>query len=131
MPEDSSVHQIRLAGPWSMITDTGARKIKMPASWRDLLGDYSGTVIFKRSFNSPTGLQNQRLFIVLPETHCRGVIRLNNVVVGAFNETQIKNRFEITRLIQPHNHLEIELSCLPESRNETGLHSPVILEIVE
>jgi len=139
MPDDSSIHRIRLAGPWEVVTGAVTKRVKMPAGWQEILGTYSGSVIFKRSFNSPTGLKNQQLFIVLPITHCRGFVWLNNVLVGDFNdektgsqnESLFENKFEITRLIQQHNQLKIELTCQPQLHSECGLCSPVILEIVE
>ncbi len=138
MPDDSSIHRIRLAGPWEVVADAGNKRVKMPAGWQEVLGSYCGSAIFKRSFNSPTGLQNQRLYIVLPATHCRGSVWLNNVLLGEFNdektdsqnESQAETKFEITSLIQQHNQLKIELICQPQLHPECGLCSPVILEIV-
>ncbi len=139
MPDDSSIHQIRLVGPWEVVTDTENKRVKMPADWQEILGNYCGSAIFKRSFNSPTGLQNQRLYIVLPVTHCHGSVWLNNVLLGDFddekidsqNESQAENKFEITRLIQKHNQLKIELTCQPQLHSECGLCLPVMLEIVQ
>ncbi len=139
MVENGSVHRIRLAGPWQVVIGDESRQIELPACWQEILGDYGGPAIFRRSFNSPTGLKNQRLFIVLPATGGFGTVWLNHVLVGNFNDTDVESlsgvsperRFEITQPLQRFNQLKIELTCHPQSDLPYGLCEPVILEIVE
>ncbi len=139
MPDETRVHRIRLAGPWDVITAAESKRIKMPSGWRNILGTYCGSAIFKRSFNSPVGLKNQRLFIVIPFTHGCGSVRLNSQFIGEFDETgsgtpgdsTIEKKYEITHHIGSYNQLEIELTCQPDLYPECGLDSAVLLEIVE
>lgn len=138
MIENSSTHRIRLAGPWQVVTDGESKQIKLPACWQEILGEYSGPAIFKRSFNAPTGVKNQRLFIVLPATGGLGAVWLNQVLIGNFDDGQAESqnaassewRFEISEQLQRFNQLEIELTCHPQTGIPCGFCEPVTLEIV-
>lgn len=133
----SSVHRIRLQGPWEVILngedagDSSPVPIQVPICWRDLFGDQDGTARFVRPFNAPTNLDpGDRLFVVVPEES--GEIRsllLNGVEQGA--DPAFPLRFEVTNSLRDFNRLEIVLhadpATLPEGRG--GLWQPVILEI--
>ena len=111
----------------------------MPASWQEIFGTQCGTAIFRRSFNSPTGLQNQKVFLVIPVINCTGQLCLNDQFLGKLEdeipstkeETGFEKRFEITQLIQPRNRINIELTCASQAQPDCGLCTAIILEIAE
>ncbi|MEM6329483.1 MAG: hypothetical protein AAF790_04450 [Planctomycetota bacterium] len=65
-PGERAPHVIRLRGPW---TDEAGRRVKLPAAWRDALGDAESAVL-RRRFNRPTNLdagEAVRLLVESPQ----------------------------------------------------------------
>lgn len=133
----SSIHRIRLQGPWEVcFVEEGSGEnsplaIQVPVCWRDLFEEEKKTVRFIRTFNTPTNLDpSDRLFIVVPEQ--AGEVRslqLNATAQEADPASPL--RFEVTASLKDFNRLEIELTVdpatLPEDRG--GLWQPILLEI--
>lgn len=136
------MHRINLKGPWefqplnvlpgaSDVAIPGRGTVKFPAAWQDFLGDFRGRVEFVRPFNRPTNLDaHERVDLVLDGVGGTAVIRLNQQSVGQIAESEGTGRFDITRLLQLHNLLQIQVEWSCRTGEPGGLWAPVALEIV-
>lgn len=137
----STVHSIKLKGPWSIIRrpdhasstdETTPESVHLPADWRMLFGDVAGTAVFERRFNRPTGLsEGHRVRIVLRDVAGLNHVVLNDVPLPLEHGAAGSQVVEITRRMERHNRLTIELVFDPTLRSDQrgGLWQPVILEI--
>lgn len=136
----SSPHAIRLRGPWqyeplarTVLLPDGTTepepgelpppgRIIIPSDWGETLGaDFRGRVKFLRRFNRPTGLDPlHRVFIVIEQIDAFGCVSLNEASLGEIPAVASQTQFEITKLIQPHNILCIEVE-LPRTSPESDL----------
>ncbi|MCC7473983.1 MAG: hypothetical protein IT425_01195 [Pirellulales bacterium] len=118
------MHSIRLRGPWgvepvarfvpradgSFVETTAdlppASRQVVPADWSEPLGGkFLGRVNYRRTFQSPTGLDGgQRVFLVVELQASRGQVSLGNSPLG---ETPLRR--DITQLLEPRNVLIITL----------------------
>jgi hypothetical protein len=152
------MHRIQLKGPWeyrpvsdseashdapglmSAIPD-GTRQfgglppagtVKFPASWSEVLGEFRGTVEFRRPFNRPTNLSGgDRVDLVLAGVGGMADVRVNGVHVGGVLASETQGRFDITSHLRPHNEIRIQVVCLRETPAPCGLWGTVSLEIIE
>jgi len=135
------IHSIKLKGPWSIlrrpgdaaVTDgSGADTVQLPADWHTLFGPIAGTAVFERRFNRPTGLsEGHRVRIILRDVTGLQQVELNEVPLSVENDAAGLQFVEITRQLEPHNRLTIELQFDParDPAVQGGLWQPVILEI--
>ena len=136
-------HSIRLIGPWFVQPQDGlqfidqreeiaaVRRIKMPASWENLFGNAKGKATFMRTFNSPTGIDQQTLKIMLEELNGSGTVSLNGEQLIEYGNDDNHIQVNITSQLKLNNQLVIELVCDPSGKSICGLHRPVILMIEE
>jgi hypothetical protein len=136
-----NIHSIKLKGPWSMlrrpgdetVTDGSAMDtVHLPAEWQTIFGPVAGTAVFERRFNRPTGLSaRHRVRIVLRDVTGLQQVALNEVPLSVENDAAGLQFVEITRQMEPHNRLTIELQFDParDPAKQGGLWQPVILEI--
>ncbi len=136
-------HSIRLIGPWLVQPQDGlqfadqcenssaSRRVKMPVSWQELFGKASGQATFTRSFNSPTGIDQQALTIILEELHASGTVSLNGGQRIEFGIDDHYLQIGVTSQLKLNNQLVVEMFCEPSEHALCGLHSPVILLIEE
>jgi hypothetical protein len=137
----SSIHSIKLKGPWTIVRRPGAaastnraepETVHLPADWQSLFGCVSGTAVFERRFNRPTGLsEGHQVRIVLRDVAGLRQVVLNDVPLSVENGIDDARFVEITDGMQPHNRLTIELQFDPNRQSEVrgGLWQPVTLEI--
>jgi hypothetical protein len=122
------MHTIRLRGPWEFEAlkrfvpqqdgtyrpDDRAlpapARATMPADWSEPFGrDFLGRVRYRRIFQKPTGLDSgERVFLVVEPPLSQGVVGLNHTPLGDVKDST--GRFDITQLLDDHNHLEIVVS---------------------
>src|SRR5688500_15146928 len=122
------MHTIRLRGPWQLeaikryvreadgsylaaIDDLpAAASAKMPADWRDSLGpDFLGVVRYRRAFNRPTNLSQERVWLVVEPPRSCGLVRLNGEPLGEARFGSSPGRFDIRRLLKDYNAVEIQV----------------------
>jgi beta-galactosidase/beta-glucuronidase len=152
------MHRIQLKGPWEYrpVSDSeascdapgpmsampdGSREpcglpppgtVKFPASWNEFLGEFRGTVEFRRPFNRPTNLsRDDRIDLVLAGVGGMAEVRVNGVHVGSVLAGETQGRFDITGHLRPHNEIRIQVRCLRETPAPCGLWGTVSLEIIE
>jgi hypothetical protein len=152
------MHRIQLKGPWeyrplrgpetapdapepttdrpelpSQLTTLPAPgTVKFPASWPDFLGDFRGTVEFRRPFNCPTNLSpNDRVDIVLEGVGGAAEVQINGTVSGCLDADSGRGRFEITSKLRLHNVLRITIVRTAMTPEPSGLWGTVSLEILE
>jgi hypothetical protein len=135
------IHAIKLKGPWSIIRRPGdttstpysaPESVHLPVDWRSLFGHVAGTAVFERRFNRPTGLtEEHRVRIVLRDVAGLHQVALNDAPLPIENGADGSQIVEITRRMESHNRLTIELQFDPVRQPELrgGLWQPVILEI--
>ncbi len=140
------MHTIRLRGPWQyevLSRSDGAKapsaagKQKMPADWSETLGgDFYGTVRYRRTFHSPTGLEEgQPVWLVVEGVRSRGHVTLNSQTLAhtchrsAVADAQAGGRFSIEHLLSRNNELIIDVEHLPGDEGTGGLTGTVRLEI--
>jgi len=122
------VHRIRLHGPWQIRphhSDTPAFAMTIPGTLREGgLGDYTGRVSLHRRFGKPTHLDASE-FVWLTFDEIRGLqsVKLNGVQLSSAGE---RIEFEVTRLLQDRNEIEVVLLAEDET---CGIVGCVILEI--
>jgi hypothetical protein len=125
-------HRIRLRGPWECQPLSGAailpagRRVTMPGRLADLgLSGFSGRVRFVRKFGYPGQLEpHDRVWLTFGGVQGCCEVRLNDQVLGA--ERGGAFEFEITRLLNPRNRLDVVLDAADD---QAGLWGEVALEI--
>ena len=87
------IHTIRLHGPWIAKLDQGEpQKIQMPQ-----VREAAGSVTLERSFGSPTGLTNERVFLVI-EGLVEATLELNGKAI-----TTADDRVDVTDSLLSRN----------------------------
>ena len=85
--------------------------VKIPAAWQEFLGEFLGTVEFRRPFNWPNVLdKDERVDLVIDGLDGAGRVQLNGVLLGRMADSVHWDRFDITNLLRPHNELRIEVA---------------------
>ena len=140
-----TIHRIRLAGPWeSQSLDEQLQPVgeisrcqlpfTVPASL------HRQGVLLVRGFHRPTGIESATVLrIVLKAVACPALVQMNGeeIVPGVRNGTNTLKQdtaegeylFEITRLIQPFNHLSVRF--ITNSAEALATLETVWLEIQE
>ena len=140
-PSPSSVHRIRLQGPWEWAVphpvSTQAwtwNRIRLPDEW-DHMPVMTGAVWFRRRFNTPTGITpTDRIRVAITTTQRPSDVIFNgqplsSLPLGASDEPPVI-RYEITAAITERNLLEIVFASgvtPPDIDGEMG--RPVVIEI--
>lgn len=117
-----SVHRINLRGPWKLEQGTGtaatADKIRLPAEWGEIFGDYAGRVRLTRTFHRPTNLEPSEIVELVFE-HWPGawLIGLNQQPLAEFRDASAESprRIAVTQLLQPTNTLSAEADLAAQS----------------
>jgi len=130
------MHVIRLRGPWELlplkrysvgvagdlcveaVRDGSQRRATMPADWCDALGaGFLGVVRYRRTFNRPTNLTNERIWLVVEPPQSCGTVRLNGRDLGCVRAGEPAGRFDIAQLLKDYNAVEIDVAH-PAFENE-------------
>ena len=134
-------HTIRLTGPWQVVRveplqfaeggvkETESLRVKMPKSWQDLFGPVSGEAVFLRTFNKPTGIDRERIFLSIEDLKCSGHLMFNDNIIHRFPQEEDHLYIDITDQLQLTNKLSLYLHCNPLDNDICGLHRPVTLKI--
>lgn len=156
------IHVIRLRGPWSYVpvarwkrsaegewhltTDAlpAGGSVPMPGDWSCVLGeDFSGSVLFTRTFRCPESLANAaRVWLAIEEVEWQASAKLNGQALGNVVSDLLREgsqdhtcpaRFDVTKLLQPRNLLAITVTSRPQLTDEGkfGYLGLVRLEIEE
>lgn len=130
---------MHLKGPWEFEWVSGPAekagstgRVTMPADWRSMFGDASGTVRFRRRFHRPTNLEeHERVFIVFDGLGGTASVAVNGQQLGTVHSPQHSAEFEITRRLEPSNILtvEVEFDAAVRRDDRGGLWGPVALEV--
>ena len=105
---------------------------KIPSDWQVLFGAAAGVAVFSRKFHRPTNLEpHEQVVLHFKGIAGHGEIRLNDVVLMSFPETNGSLECEITNSMQAFNRLEIQLQFDPLQSPSTrgGLFDDVAIEI--
>jgi hypothetical protein len=133
------MHSIRLRGPWEIeLLEQGASKaspspggrVKLPCEWGAVLGaGFQGTVVLKRTFHTPTGLDlGEQVWLVIDAVCGRAGVVLNDRPVGEFSTDDCPARYNITSLLTDDANL---LTVRVTADAVEGLMGDVRLEIEE
>ncbi len=141
-PHSSSIHRIRLQGPWEWAVPTPSpeqawtwNRLRLPEEW-DRLPAITGPVWFRRRFNAPTGITPiDRIRVAITTVAPLSSVHLNGEPLprlpGAGHETSPPViRFEMTQALTTRNLLEVffgEWISAPEL--DGGMGHPVVMEI--
>lgn len=133
------MHTIRLRGPWEYeplecmddrpLPPSG--KVKLPCDWHELLGDFRGTIRFRRAFHTPTGLNlGEQVWLIIDAFYEESSVKLNDKPLGEFSTADCPARYNITALLTDDaNLLEVRVTHFGEQPG--GLMGDVRLEIEE
>jgi hypothetical protein len=82
----------------------------MPADWTATLGPgFLGTVVYRRVFHKPTGLEpGQGVWLLFERADSLGIVRLNQNAIGQVDTTG--GRFLVDKLLLAENHLEVAVT---------------------
>lgn len=129
-------HRIRLRGPW--VCEPLARahngeplptsfQVTMPCRWSDSrLGDFAGTVRFRRRFGFPGRLDpHEHVWLTFAGLTGVAEFHLNNRPVGHWAGETGSVEFEITDILQPRNELVVEITAAGDG----GFWGEVALEV--
>jgi hypothetical protein len=141
----SAMHRIQLKGPWQyhplrvdnltnlppeMTELPPPGTIKLPANWDEFLGEFCGTVEFRRPFNCPTNLSaNEQVDLVLGAVGGDANVEINGNFLGTISDLDGSGRFDITRFLRLHNEIRITLNRRVATFDPRGLWGAVSLEI--
>ncbi len=148
------IHRIRLRGPWQYdwepeLTESSDASVvesvadrsqvctqsgtaKLPANWQSLFGEVSGRARFRRRFHKPTHLEtSEQVVLIFEQLGGNANVKLNNKRLGSIPNSEQTAEFDISRLMEPMNQIELELTVDVKSTpaSHAGLWNPVILEI--
>lgn len=133
----SSVHTIRLRGPWDYepLSRAGlgdlpvSGRAQMPCEWSSILGvDFIGRVCFRRRFNRPGQLDPHEHVWLVIETPAQLVAAwLNDQPLTCATTDATITACNITERLAAHNALRIELSR--DTADVTNWLAEVRLEI--
>jgi hypothetical protein len=138
-------YRIRLRGPWDYeplarsllkIGETAnivqaplppPGRMTMPCRWGEGgLEGFAGRVRFTRAFGAPARLDaHERLWLMFGGAETDAEVRLNGQVLGSHSGNE-PFEFEVTRLIQPRNTLQVDVTSATENG---GLWGEVALEV--
>ena len=132
----SSVHVIRLRGPWHFRTaaaDAADGKVALPVTRVAGLGKtIAGHVSFQRAFNRPTNLAEQRISLVLaPAAPVTGAWLNGESLTLAAKNDSAELRWPIDELLADCNELRLEQQLPAEFAADAPLIGEVWLEIEE
>jgi hypothetical protein len=84
-------------------------RMTMPADWSSLLGaDFRGRVLYRRTFQKPTGLDSgERVWLVVEPAQSEAWALWKGDLVGFIYPGEPAGRFDITERLEDHNTLEI------------------------
>jgi hypothetical protein len=139
-------HRIRLRGPWTLQPTARAtaqargcvefspldlpppQTVRHPCCWRDAgFGDFAGRVKHTREFGAPRRLDpHERVWLTCDRVKDEAAFLLNGSEVGTWFGQNPPFEFEITRLLQEHNRLEIVVTS---TTADGGIPGDVALEI--
>lgn len=148
-------HHIKLKGPWDYLplsrsvglpvspepdhTLPPGGTVKMPASWQEILGDFRGIVRFSRKFNRPSNLVDQdTVKLNFDGVYGQAEVQLNQQVIGRiagasskdpYTECTAAAQFDVSRLLQPNNSLEVTIEWNGPADEGGGLCGVVSLSI--
>ena len=136
--EESSVHRIRLKGPWDAAfvdSATGVtgewRRFQVPVAWRDLWGERAGTVRLRRRFHRPSGLEpGDRVMIRIPDgAGVAGEFSINSHTVSADSEEH--GLYDVSPYLIAFNEIQFTFTSDPERDPELpgGLWAAAVIEI--
>ncbi len=140
-PPSSSVHRIRLKGPWEWAVPTASpaqawtwSRIRLPEEWR-CLPSITGPVWFRRRFQAPTGITpTDQIRLVLSTLSSRINVNLNGRTLPASTSpaaaSEARISFDLTPALADRNLLEIVFADgISPTESNLGLGNPVVLEI--
>ena len=138
----SSIHRIRLQGPWEWAVPTPTpeqawtwTRLRLPEEW-DRLPAITGPVWFRRRFNAPTGITPlDRIRVAITTAAPLSSVHLNGeplprLAHSEHEPTPPVARFELTQAMRARNLLEVffgEGVNAPEL--DGGMGHPVVMEI--
>lgn len=128
-------YRIRLRGPWEcepLASSSGAplpRKCRMeiPCRWKEGgLGDFAGTVRFRRHFGYPSRIEaHERLWLTFAGIAGSAEVSLNGQLLGKQQGADGPFEFEVTRLLQERNDLTLDVAA----ESDGGIWGEVALEV--
>lgn len=138
----SSIHRIRLQGPWEWAVPTSNpeqawtwNRLRLPEEW-DRLPTITGPVWFRRRFNAPTGITPlDRIRVAIATTMPLGSVHLNGEPLPRLTATEHEAspsviRYEMTQALANRNLLEIFFGeGINAPQLDGGMVHPVVIEI--
>lgn len=126
------LHRMHLHGPWQFEWADEAGRVKMPAEWKTIFGERTGTVVFRRRFGRPTNLEpHERVFVAFDGIGGSAQITVNGKHFGAVTNNSETARFDVTDILEASNLLEVELTINGSEQcdKHLGLWAPIAIEI--
>jgi hypothetical protein len=127
MSQQETTHRIRLNGPWEVHPEAAGAptgRLMVPGTLGDGgWTDYVGRVRFRRRFGKPTGLTNERVWLVFERIAGAATVALNGQALG---EIQSQGAFEVTTQLGGRNEVEVVLVAKDD---QCGIVGDVVLEI--
>lgn len=141
-PHSSSIHRIRLQGPWEWAVPTPSpeqawtwNRLRLPEEW-DRFPAITGPVWFRRRFNAPTGITPiDRIRVAITTTASLASAHLNGEQLPRLPAPeQVPSsstiHFEMTQALATRNLLEIFFKeGISTSGSNDGMGHAVVLEI--
>jgi hypothetical protein len=119
-------HRIRLRGPWEAGPVEASTRTTVPARLRDAgFPGFTGTMHLRRKFGYPGRIDAfERVFLTCAGLEGRADVILNDQTLGKGVTGPFE--FDVTRLLAPHNRLEVVLDA---DSDQCGITGEVALEI--
>jgi len=138
----SSIHRIRLQGPWEWAVPTPTpeqawtwNRLRLPEEW-DRLPAITGPVWFRRRFNAPTGLTPlDRIRVAITTAMPLSSVHLNGEILPRVPDaghvaTPPVACYEMTQELANRNLLEIYFGeGIDSPKLDGGMGRPVVIEI--
>ncbi len=106
---------------------------RLPAPWRDVVGDYQGHVEFRRKFHRPTNLDvEERVCLEFDGVGGEGFVIINGQPLGPLHCTASRQSLDVTDYLVGNDELIITLGPPPPPGSAPGgLFGPVSLVIYQ
>jgi hypothetical protein len=129
MSENEATHRIRLNGPWEVHPEAYAgdapygRMIVPTTLGESGWAGCRGHICLRRRFGKPTGLTNERVWLVFTGIAGQAKVALNDKSLGMVHSPLF---IEITALLRERNELDVVLDAKDD---QCGIVGDVVLEI--
>lgn len=123
----SSIHRIRLRGPWEYSRGEDSGRVRFPTTWREAFGDARSPAQLRRSFGFPEGAESPETIWLSLELVSSTRVILNGDMIDEIDSGS--SRVDVTSRLRARNELVVIIKPpAEEERGEILLEAALLIE---